>query len=60
MELRCELFIYAWGRSQRDEVMALEQGLDPTRTPQARGKPQGNFPALYDMPGIGGWPSEFP
>lgn len=47
-------------RSQRDEVMALKQGLDPTRTPQARGKPQVNFPALYDMPGIGGWPSEFP
>ena len=48
-------------RSQRDVVMALKQGLDPTGTPlEARGKPQGHFPALYDMPGIGSWPSEFP
>lgn len=48
-------------RSQRDEVMASKQGLDPTGTPppQARGKPQVTS-ALYDMPGIGGWPSEFP
>ena len=49
-------------RSQRDVVTALKQGPDPTGTPppQARGKPQGHFPALYDMPGIGSWPSELP